>query len=179
MKRLLFNLLAGLSLLLFLATVGLWVRSYRVADFFLSQSGIHQVVLSRGGIQWEEGILSSPSGRISKYRYATESPAASNYGHFSWSSDQTPPGTITTTTSHQNDGSTITMALDASMFNSRALTVPYWPLAVMSAVLPILAMLLRRRRYPIGLCRRCGYDLRATPEQCPECGTVPNQSKQR
>ena len=48
--------------------------------------------------------------------------------------------------------------------------LPYWSIV---GVLGLIAWRARRRSPPTpGLCRSCGYDLRATPERCPECGAV-------
>lgn len=56
--------------------------------------------------------------------------------------------------------------------------VPYWSMVLVTALAPAwyAAGIARRaraaRRARHGLCRRCGYDLRATPARCPECGKL-------
>jgi hypothetical protein len=52
-------------------------------------------------------------------------------------------------------------------------------LALIAAALFVLDMKKRKVTYrrSYGLCLNCGYDLRATQDQCPECGTIANMSK--
>jgi hypothetical protein len=59
-------------------------------------------------------------------------------------------------------------------------SVPHWivatacalpPLAWSAVVVPKRLRLRRRQRR--GLCLVCGYDLRGSPERCPECGKIP------
>jgi hypothetical protein len=57
---------------------------------------------------------------------------------------------------------------------------PHWLLFLITLVLPaVWAIRFRgaRNAYRIGLCPICGYDLRATPDRCPECGTVSKVAK--
>jgi len=62
----------------------------------------------------------------------------------------------------------------------RSIWCPCWLLFLSAAIWPLTSLtLLHRRRASrrhlarAGCCAKCGYDLRASPDRCPECGALP------
>ena len=54
--------------------------------------------------------------------------------------------------------------------------LPSWLAALATGLIPTLSAIVRirhrfRSKQRIGHCAKCGYDLRASPDRCPECGT--------
>ena len=179
MKRRLLILLTALSLVLCIATVALWVRSFFVADVLTwfaenSAGGVRstggtiicrRIVPAEGG-KMPRGLLDpQPSGVV----YRAASPAE-NVRPFDpkWAvaGFSAVEGTVA--------------VFDPGASTSRnvrvcGVTVADWSIVAATAVLPCWRLVRRARaarpREP-GLCPACGYDVRATPERCPECGHV-------
>lgn len=60
--------------------------------------------------------------------------------------------------------------------DERQVAMPHWAVALVTSLMPALhfassrARRRRQNRMREGRCAVCGYDLRATPDCCPECG---------
>ncbi len=70
------------------------------------------------------------------------------------------------------------MVTDPFSATARTVSVSYWTLLVAAAAVagltcvPIVRRRRRARRLEHGLCVACGYDVRASPDRCPECGAA-------
>jgi hypothetical protein len=175
MTRPLMHIASVLSLLLCLAAVALWVRSYFANDWIGRvhySAGIDSedhhlwleancgvLRLTGGGdpaehfsaVRWERRRFPVDRGRSD---FGTDEPRFFRAIGITW---EMPRRLITGETSWSVR---IRIALPASVFALLAiLCARPWPRG--------------RKHYEPMTCASCGYDLRATPGRCPECGTTP------
>jgi hypothetical protein len=187
MKRRLFNLAAVASLVLCLLSLALCVRGQFVQDTFSFESpgaagGINddrsvQLTISRRGLLLSYFGGRRPIPREWHYRRGEAGAAVD--------------------TSYEDLHAFIVDAVSSNTFRvihgwafrwyGIAIAVPHptfivgvghWVAIALSGLLPavwIVRQARRHRKRQFGLCRVCGYDLRATPERCPECGTIPQR----
>jgi hypothetical protein len=194
MKRRLFTILSALSLLLFVAVVVLWVRSYWMTDHLFggtrggrawdlySTSGtlsftatepypvhrdvqLHTYPHGAARRQPDEYVLAFVASRLAERRWAGVEWAAGQgdllkfaHGAYDW---RFPPPANPVTFWYVR-------AKYGHAFLAAATALPAIPGAVR-----LLRRYRQRRLRRRGLCPSCGYDLRATPGRCPECGLFP------
>ena len=187
MLRRLFTLLSAASLVLCAATCVLWARSHWHQDGFVfarggrltwgrcdrgkvalltidGDDGPDRAGRVRWGGRWDWGELPPVPGTIGWGREASDPYV--RLGGF-----QYVRGTQEYLTSRTP------FAIASRPF--RLVVVPLWSPAAATAwpVLPLAARAVRRVRSrwvpEPGRCPVCGYNLRATPVRCPECGAVP------
>jgi hypothetical protein len=178
LARYLFTLCSGVSLLLCVAVCVLWARSYRVDETVRWRTVRHHgqgphcrdVDVSHGGGEVRFGRLSypcndgsakHPGGSFTRNTSVTSwrrtLPALHGIGGYGWLWRQAPK---------------VSPEPASAIF---WIILPHWSLVMLGVILPGLysyRFIRTRRRVDANCCPRCGYDLRASPERCPECGTL-------
>ena len=192
MKRRLYLTFVFASLSLLAVVVGLFARSCVVCDGFVRIAGgnLTEVRVARGrvGILRVYGAAKPDARGTERVRWAfltipefwtapgaftARVPAGWRFGGFEYRAGQQ--------TYAYKDSPTDPHSFDFLDRQDRRIVVPYWPVAV-AAAWPLWLFVLRfgrrrlsavlvgRRAAKAGRCSACGYDLRASPDRCPECG---------
>ncbi|HEX3356563.1 MAG TPA: hypothetical protein VHS31_06230 [Tepidisphaeraceae bacterium] len=153
MRRRLFNFAVIVLLLLCVSAATFWVRSYRKLN---SLSDYDHINFTHQDPQW--WIISYP-GKAVLCRQAGRD----------WNGHDLPRVHFLGIGFGGTRGKTGDL-----LWN---LELPYWFLCATTVAVPLIWARWRwrqgkkRRRQERGECPNCGYDLRATPERCPECGS--------
>jgi hypothetical protein len=182
----LFNLAAAASLVLCVATVALWVCSYghiAWATYTTSvgtESRSHYMFTTAGGlvgVSWGHHTF-APADRDEFIAWSDR-----NFAPQGWigGTSKLRPGARPMTRSRTGfdcvfQRSPLRGGPPASAGVYRTIIFPYWSIVGLFLIAPVarIAQMVRRRgRKGQGFCPTCGYDLRATPDRCPECGSKP------
>jgi hypothetical protein len=179
-KRGLFNVAVVCSLVLFLAVSWLFSRTWWYDDGF-----VYDYKLGR------EVILRTHGRRLLLCRYVVSGgfrPEQSGFHHaatlpgdYAWPTEVMPRlptnfDTIFPDTQWAFAGVLYQSGNENPNLKVSALFIPLWYPLVLTSLLPLVwlgSFIRRKHALKVGCCLRCGYDLRATPDRCPECGTQP------
>jgi hypothetical protein len=175
MKKTCFNLIAILSLVLFFCTGVLDIRSRFCSDWlrYLHGGDGQWLITHRGHLEF--GSFSTPApatpSQPQGFKYTRDMVLGDIYNPFFGMDIET----YETTFFWQLGGVGFYSIHNPRSGNRHlSLIVPFWLILILTALPPLawLGQRRRARRVPgaQNLCATCGYDLRATPDRCPECG---------
>jgi 4-amino-4-deoxy-L-arabinose transferase-like glycosyltransferase len=163
----------AVSLVLCLAACVLWVWSYWRSGNIFWRHGLDSawIGIERGHLQLGTVWNTSPSPAGLPHKFGAWSDEAFGPVDASYSMD-TDYGIVTHWNRTGFVGYSIRQPNGSLEFS---LAVPFGLVTALTALLPVgwaagRWRLRRRRAKRDGFCVGCGYDLRASPQRCPECG---------
>jgi hypothetical protein len=159
MRRKLFTILSAVCLVLCSVNAGLWWRSYGATVRLRVTSTT--CIYSQGG-----SVIVQRRGVPEAFMRLTLSDEMSGYAEHRWLIGGWDVIRMADARNGYPVGTLLLWTLD----------LHDWFLCALFVLPPVwysIVLVRRRRKMRVGLCVSCGYDLRATPNRCPECGVVP------